>query len=397
MMDGIIKSDGTSRLMQAELPATYEEFRAKCLTGDQPLDVLFNALGWSQLPTFLNKTNLLQDPTAALFGFGADAVPNTVFNWLGQYNTHWWSVLHGQASTEYVENKSVFNTLSSGDYIAITDGSASQTLQYSKSVTVNQETGEITLDNPQSMTVKGGSAANASSIAEEYLKPIVDLAPVYITNLYGSPNTIYFVPSGVTYSSRYTSRSTETFSCALSVSSKLVLNGSSTCANPVYTVSATIVNIPAGETTHVHSADRNAYPDSGTIDGLTYQYLGIPFQNAVTAPKIATGSYTGTGKSGSSNKNKLTFDFKPKFVIILGAKYFSNMPAHYFGLAVLAQGLTGGFGSFGYSYTDKLSESFNAYGVVVSWSGNTVSWYNYSNANAQLNASGATYNYIAIG
>lgn len=38
-----------------------------------------------------------------------------------------------------------------------------------------------------------------------------------------------------------------------------------------------------GETTYVHSPDRNAYPDSGTVDGLTYKYLGVPFENARTA------------------------------------------------------------------------------------------------------------------
>ena len=31
--------------------------------------------------------------------------------------------------------------------------------------------------------------------------------------------------------------------------------------------------------------------------------------------KIATGSYTGTGTSGSSNKNSLTFEFEPKFIV----------------------------------------------------------------------------------
>lgn len=76
MIDGIIKADGTSRMMRAELPATYEEFRAQCRAGAQPLDVLFNAIGWSQLPTFLNKANLLKDTTAALFGLGTNAVPD---------------------------------------------------------------------------------------------------------------------------------------------------------------------------------------------------------------------------------------------------------------------------------------------------------------------------------
>ena len=79
MRDGIIKADGTSRLVRANLPATYEEFRAQAAAGTLPLDVLFNEAGWSQQPTFLNKANLLQDETAALFGLGAEAVPDEVF------------------------------------------------------------------------------------------------------------------------------------------------------------------------------------------------------------------------------------------------------------------------------------------------------------------------------
>lgn len=78
MIDGVIKADGTSRLMRANLPATYEEFKARAAAGTLPLDVLFNAAGWSQFPTFLNKANLLRDNTAALFGLGADAVPDDV-------------------------------------------------------------------------------------------------------------------------------------------------------------------------------------------------------------------------------------------------------------------------------------------------------------------------------
>ena len=80
MNDGIIKENGTSRLMRASLPATYEEFRLKAAAGTQPLDIMFNADGWTQLPTFLNTANLLKASTADLYGLGADATPNDVFS-----------------------------------------------------------------------------------------------------------------------------------------------------------------------------------------------------------------------------------------------------------------------------------------------------------------------------
>ena len=68
MKDGIIKEDGTSRLVKGSLPATYDEFKALAASAGVPVDVLFNAAGWQQLPTFLNKANLLQDFTATLLG-----------------------------------------------------------------------------------------------------------------------------------------------------------------------------------------------------------------------------------------------------------------------------------------------------------------------------------------
>lgn len=68
MNDGIIKETGNSRLMRAALPDTYEEFKALAAAGKLPLDVLFNAAGWSQLPTFLNKATLLSDTTAEMLG-----------------------------------------------------------------------------------------------------------------------------------------------------------------------------------------------------------------------------------------------------------------------------------------------------------------------------------------
>lgn len=79
MIDGIIKNDGTSRLMRSTLPATYEEFKKACEAGTQPIDVLFNEAGWAQLPDFLNKGNLWADDTASLFGLDANSVPNDGF------------------------------------------------------------------------------------------------------------------------------------------------------------------------------------------------------------------------------------------------------------------------------------------------------------------------------
>ena len=68
MTDGIINETKNSRLMKADLPATYDQMRTLAATGGLPFDLLINLPGWLQIPTWLNKANLLAAATAAKFG-----------------------------------------------------------------------------------------------------------------------------------------------------------------------------------------------------------------------------------------------------------------------------------------------------------------------------------------
>lgn len=79
LKDGIIKETKNSRLLKAELPATYAELAALAAGDGIPADVLFHAEGWQQLPTFLNKKNLLQDSTAGLLGLTGDPTVDDAF------------------------------------------------------------------------------------------------------------------------------------------------------------------------------------------------------------------------------------------------------------------------------------------------------------------------------
>lgn len=79
MQDGIIIGNGTSRKVKANFPETYEGFKAKAESGELPLDLLFNADGWSQKPDFLNKASLLQDPTCDLLGIDRTSTVNDAF------------------------------------------------------------------------------------------------------------------------------------------------------------------------------------------------------------------------------------------------------------------------------------------------------------------------------
>lgn len=402
MIDGIIKADGTSRLMRAKLPATYEEFKAQASAGTLPIDVLFNSTGWSQMPTFLNKVNLLTDEIASVFGMDVSAVPNDVFAFLGKYNQHWWSVLHGQAGSGYREKRTLPYTSSNDNSTSITaHESHSQTLSCSKTIAIDQSTGAVSLVNPQSVVMRGGNTAAA---VKTYIDKILAMAPVYITNLYGNPSTIYYIPADATWTEWFYNASTETFGASRTGDGYMpTLNTMASCTKPPYVVTSQVYNIPAGETTYVHSTDRNAYPDSGTVDGLTYQYLGIPFQNAVTAPKIATGSYTGTGTYGSSNPNSLTFEFEPKLVIV----FMKNDSGNYYDLPRFHYGTDANHSAANYfmwvSNIKKIaggSSVGRAY-LHFTLSDKTLSWYceeyDVAAAGAQLNRSSFAYHYIAIG
>lgn len=106
--------------------------------------------------------------------------------------------------------------------------------------------------------------------------------------------------------------------------------------------------------------------------------------------RIAAGMYTGTGVYGSSNKNTLTFDFEPKLMIICEelSMLMCSSTDGWEESGIWAKGIVG----MKVKYGNASATSF------VSVSGNTISWYtNGSSAGTQLNASGATYNYIVAG
>lgn len=109
--------------------------------------------------------------------------------------------------------------------------------------------------------------------------------------------------------------------------------------------------------------------------------------------KIATGSYTGTGTYGASNPNSLTFDFEPKLLFV-ARKNFAYNNILWFKDVTHALALHS-YASESNGTSDQTSISGSK--VVVTASGNTVSWYSSNGAEAQLNSSDFTYQYVAIG
>lgn len=330
------------------------------------------------------KDEVVSDATKTLFGLGADAVPDDVFSWIGQYNTHWWSILHGQASIGYSEVKSDV------DKNIIVFERATREYYYSDSIEIDQSTGAVNLVNPKTMTLtyfglSSEITANCEQLKGKYVKNFVK----YPDKTDISSVVFYVDPSA---SIRYENDGGTIYQIVI------YGNGSGLYTGQAKIITSQAYNIPAGETTYEHSADRNAYPDSGTVDGLTYQYLGVPFQKFPSMPQIATGSYTGTGTAGNSGKNSVVCGFKPKVFIVYTDNYSQS---------------DGTYSSWGQSYQVFLANAskipVHAYSnssdkTYYTFSGEGVEWYNDYNSGAgtytiaaQMNTAGTTYYWVAIG
>lgn len=315
----------------------------------------------------INKNTLLKDATAALFGLGKDAVPDDVLVFLGRYAEHWWK--RGVWTAHYIAK------LSNGaDTYCLGGGSTSTSsniIYYSDSIALD-ENGNTILVNEKSVSVSYSNSESdtVQSLIGKYIRNAKESTP----NNSSLPNTILYINPSAT------------------------ITHSTSTGNPKYKVcissngaqKATAVLTPiVGEWEYIKSADRSAYPDSGVHDGYEYQYLGVPFENAVNTTKIATGTYTGTGTYGSSNPNSLTFDFSPK-IVFFGRVVPSSGYWGYGSAIMVKQGdgnsnytFVGGTGS-----ASKVSYVFN---------GKTIEWYSSGDQDHQLNTAGTTYSYLALG
>ncbi len=101
-------------------------------------------------------------------------------------------------------------------------------------------------------------------------------------------------------------------------------------------------------------------------------------------PKIAVGTYTGTGTYDVNNKNTLTFPFAPKLVLI--AEKRAEWPRSY-AIAVYGQE------RFCHLAAQGNVGNYNA----CEWTGNTLTWYCTKDAMAQMNYGNLEYVYFAVG
>lgn len=281
--------------------------------------------------TPINKNTLLKDETAALFGLGEDAVVDDVFG--------------------IIKNQAPFLS----DYV-----------WKRRSYQLRTEP-EIT---SYSLTISGGTRYRATSFTVDYSTGIFTLVDASTTSQNVNCRGYYWIKGSSSGTTMYYSASNASFS-------ESYISVDEYSAAPII-----------GEWEYIKDASRNAYPDSGVVNGYEYAYHGIAKELMFSGVKIATGSYIGTDKYGSSNPCTLTFAFEPKLLIVYGKSYSDG----YSQRAI-----------FPWRAECVLTENAMMWNnsnyngaLTASYTGNTVNWYNDNRATNQLNGP-YTYYYVAIG
>ena len=356
--NGVAGLDGTGKVPTGQLPAmNYLPTAGGTMSGA----INMNGQRITNLPEpqadaeplrkgdTYSKAQQLADETKTLYGLGTDAVPDDVFTFLGKYNQYWWK----RRRVTPIENRTkvdfIFDGNSSASYYPV---------EYSSDVSGDILSGLVALKEPvQTLSLSYEDYTDVTRLRNKYFHPYFDK----------KTEKIYYCDSNAQFSqgSSFKIEATNAYEITYSFDTE------------------------AWE--YLWSTDREAYPDRGASGGYEYQFLGIPFDNAVEVPKIATGRYVGTGTYGASNPNMLTFEFEPKLVLICDRLY-----------SVL----------IGTSYTDnpvfgviwgQLEESYTAITAArystkhVKKTGTTMYWYDNDGSDLQLNGSGSTYIYIALG
>jgi len=316
------------------------------------------------------------------------------------------SITHGVGGSGYREIKTPIAAqcfLAGNDYMG-----GSFVTHYSKAVEFSAD-GKLALKDPVALNL---SVPVDYRAVEAYANAILSHAPCYIRveDQWGIEDpAVYFIPEGATYTYGYGTNGTlegheypadnDGDGYEESSVTYLILQGANAAAVPASTVSGEYYELPPGEIVLEHSADRNAYPDSGVVGDTEYKYLGIPFEKLPFAARCETGSYNGTGTYGASKPTKLTFAIQPKFVMVYtkARTALMNSTDWYKQYALFLVN-----GTSIPAYYQSGASSYSQTTISYSMNGNELSWYlnannTYDSSDRQFNQAGTTYYYIAIG
>lgn len=291
-------------------------------------------------------------------------------------NYHWWQ--KGRVGTKYrigQADAGEYYYKDSGDSYDIEFDGA--TLYYADRITINENTGVISLVDP----VLWNSAEDSDSV-------------LFNKYIYSPDGGIRVRPNSGDYT----------------VVTDVILfpgDGDNTTVGMIYSEAEVAYAVPypaiVGDVEYVQSASRSTYPDCGEKDGYFYQYVGVLDKQAASVPRMVRGVYTGEGLYGEEHPNILTFDFKPDFVVVQAiteASFSSENSSG--GYAVMIRGVEW--------FSNTCIGSVGGEAVDVEWGDNYVKWWcdndnGYSDnahkrekhGHAQLNQVGRAYFYIAFG
>lgn len=315
----------------------------------------------TQEGTPLNKATLLTDETAKNINLKqSDPTVNdaliAIFDRTKGMGDHLWAKCIWENPTEEQSDVANFRLTGAGD-----NNNLTTTWEYSESIILEPDLNggvKASLSNPATVEIANTSGSTGTEAAEI-------LKGKYCHRNWPSDNTLYFVPPTATIS--------------------LVSgNGWWVQTDIIYAISFSGGIIGVERILHGYEGEYA----SGEREGYNYVYLG-DMHSLFPGSKIAVGSYQGTGMYGATNPCTLTFDFTPKFLIIK-----INVVAENYGdpLLLCFWGKTTTI-YFSKSSSATTSELKN----TVTYTGNTISWYNKTSASYQGNSSASAYHYIAVG
>ena len=275
----------------------------------------------SEPGTEINKS-LLQPIADALERIDADFVPYTLYWWRRRATSASYYEVQSDGYAAGSYSKATFDYVYK--YISIFTGEySSATLQYSKTVTINQSNGAVSLTNPTTVTV------TKSGYTNDELQSL--LAGKYVKGLYPSTDKIFYIPSAsyvVTRNWESASDGSTSYYIGYEDSND---PGRSPLTKVMYVSSAKSESI--GNWIYVSSDDSGTYPHSGTSNGTEYEYLGTVKDSALDAmnpPGIKIKNFTSANFSGDLYTVSIPYD---RFAFCVMPSSDSSKTTYIFGIA----------------------------------------------------------------
>lgn len=312
---------------------------------------------------------------------------NDVLEWIGRYNLYWW-ISKNPEKYGYIEKQTDMLGQSGQAYYIWYYNNSPYTIQYSKEVEINQNTGKIQLKNPIEFTATKYDSFYGEE-SNQVLQEFANLLPCYVTNLYKSSYTtqrgdlstdIIYLPSNSTWAfggehGSYQKTFTGSNNGYASKYTFYIYDVSTTTI-PAKRISSEFKKISeAGEISYVYSENQNTYPQERFEGDVYYSYLGQPFQKFPGITSIVYGTYTGTGSYGADSSNSLVFVGIPKLVLIQQDNVFYS----------------DGSGSLLWTGWET------GINIVCKARSNKFTWYSTKSASSQRNSSGEIYHYLILG